>query len=380
MNGSDFGTETGSNSALTGPTLFQLLLLKLHETMDLGQREATVCALYVLCSWIYDFFPMIAILRAIAPFASGKTRLIEGVMMPVMYRPFKTEGGSPTPANFRRTIMDNHQRGFLTLVIEDVGFDISPRTEPADIMINRCRQGGSASYQESDGHGGWRLVTQPICGATLLGSRLPFADVAVESRILDIDLAAQDRTTRELPDPPWEDNYLEMIITLLRDFRSQTIGSQHPKKLPKPQGVDDRVWDVSWPLAWLAEKCQHPTAMDLLEEFLRLRSEALSFDKAQEPEVMVIAALISLSERHGLLQENPSILLKEIRSHIYQDYRVDLSSHKIGRICKSTLGLEDFVSSGQSKVRGIDWGKLRHIGARFGFKDELLESQFGDSK
>lgn len=370
--------SNSSQASTNASIIFPLLVDHLHQLMDLGPKEVAVCSVYVLLTWVYDLFPMVPILRAIAPFSSGKTRLIEGVLMPLVYCPFKTEGGSPTPANLRRTMMDQHREGLATLIVEDVGFDVEPRTEPADLLINRCRQGGSASYQAPDGHGGYRQIREVIFGPTMLGSRVAFSDVAVESRILDIDLAAQDRTDRVLPDPPWKDKEPDHLVALLANFRQQILSAPNPNKLPRIQGVEDRIWDVGWPLVWLTDTCQDPGAMELVVEFLRLRSEALADDKGEEPVVMVIGALVAISIQSGKIPANPpSILLSEIRDHIYQTSRAQISSRQIGKLCRSPLNLVVFTSSGQKKVRSIDWAQLRQIGARFGFKDELLESQYG---
>lgn len=367
-------TDDVGNPSVDPRAAFHPLLCSLQDLMDLSERDTVVCALYVLLTWTYDRFPMVPILRAIGQFSCGKTRLIEGVLTPLVYRPFKTEGGSPTLANLRRTLISKHREGQSTLVIDDVGFDAGPRTEMADIMINRCREGGSASYLAPDGRNGYGQVSQVIFGPTLLGSRLPFTDVAVESRVLDIDMAAQERTKRILPDPPWKGN--EKVLThLLQTFRAEMLELAKPHKLPRLSGIDDRVWDLCWPLVWLAEKCQYPGAKEAVEDFLRVRSEAMAHDKAEEPVVMVLAALVGIAARAEGLNENPSILLSEIRRHIYETHRVDLSSHRIGRLCRSALGLEVFTSSGQQKVRGIDWNKLWQLGTRFGYKDELLESK-----
>lgn len=354
-----------------------ILPSKIRELMDIGIAEADICSLYVITTWIFEVFPMIAILRAIGPITTAKTRLIEGVLMPLVYRPFKTAGGSPTTANFRRSIMGDHKDGQATLVIEDVGFDVLPQTEFADIFISRCRQDGLASYQEVDGAGKFKRVSEIIFGPTLLGARLPFSDVAVESRILDIDMASQIRTKRVLADPPWDGDE-EVIVALLQQFSDKVFGAPRPKKLARPEGIEDRVWDVSWPLAWIAGQTMTPAAMELVEEFLRLRSDAMSHDKAEEPVVMVIASIVALAESSGGLDPNPSIALSAIRKGIFDSHRVELSSHKIGRLCRSSLGLEVFTSTGQQKIRGIDWAMLRQVGARFGYKDELLESEFGD--
>lgn len=356
----------------------RVLVEKLLQQMDLGAKEAAVCSIYVLLTWVYHLFPMVPILRAIGPISVGKTRLIEGVLMPVAYRTFKTEGGSLTPANLRRSIMKEHSKGLTALVVEDVGFDLEPRTEPADLFIQRCRQGGSASYNAPDGEGGYKQISEVIFGPTMLGSRMTFSDVAVESRILDIDLAAQVRTERMLADPAWKGDDLDSIINLLQAFQEEILNGPKPQKLPRPDGIEDRVWDVGWPLVWLANTCGSHKEAELLGEYLQLRSDSLADDKGEEPLAQVIAALVALSTQAGGLSENPaSILLSEIRDHIFHTSRVHISSRQISKLCKSPLLLDVFTSSGQKKVRGIDWTDLRRIGGQFGFRDEQLEDQFG---
>jgi len=88
------------------------LKTKLGKTMDLGQIEVAVVALYIVLTWVYERFPQVPIFRALGTFCAGKTRLTRDVMGPVLYKVFEVTG-SPTEADIRRTMMLSHRRGPL---------------------------------------------------------------------------------------------------------------------------------------------------------------------------------------------------------------------------------------------------------------------------
>lgn len=203
------------------------------DLIDLGIEETDVSTYYTAQGWVCELFDMNGILRASGPMDTGKTRLTKDVLMPLQYQPYPLVG-SLTEANLRREMMQQHKAGLKTLVCDDVGWDAAPQSVRSDLLINRCVRGGKASYLESDGGGGWFNVTQEIHGPTLLGCRLTFSDVAIESRCLDISMATQHRTSRSLR-PSW-DGSDESILKDLQDFRNKALNYLKPAKHQTPRG------------------------------------------------------------------------------------------------------------------------------------------------
>jgi len=240
--------------------------------MDLGTEEVNVCAYWPAQGWVYEIFPMVGILRASGPMDTGKTRLTKEVLMPLQYKPYPLVG-SLTEANFRREMMAKHRDGLRTLVCDDVGWDAAPQSERSELLINRCVKGGNASYLEPDGNNGWYNVTQEIFGPTILGCRLTFSDVAIESRCIDISMGTQPRTGRSFF-PGW-DGSERSILYWLQEFRNQAINSLRPRKPPTPVAVDERVWDIGWPMVFLAELIDDGDGVNQLLSYLRRRSEDL---------------------------------------------------------------------------------------------------------
>lgn len=355
--------------------------------MDLGIEEVDVCTYYTAHSWVCELFPMIGIFRASGPMDTAKTRLTKKVLMPLQYKAYSLVG-SLTEAAFRREMISKHKEGLRTLVCDDVGWDTESRTERSDLLINRCDKGGKASYLEPDGDGGWYSVTQEIYGPTLLGCRLTFSDVAIESRCLDVSMGTQHRTGRSLP-PGW-DGGENAILTSLEDFRKEAMNSLKPVKPQTPRGVDDRVWDIGWPMVFLAELVGDADGVKHILNYLRRRSEDLVGEKAQEPAMLVLAAIIALAAESDF-QSNMTlppipkpIAFSEIREQIWAANRVALVDTQIGRILRQfgfKNGVNIYQSGGYTKLRGIDWRIVKAQAAKFGLTDELLDrvqsSMFG---
>ena len=351
--------------------------LGIENMMDLSTEEVYLCAYWTAQSWIYDMFPMTSILRPSGPMDTGKTRLVRDVLTPLLYEPFCVIG-SLTEANFRRVMIEQHREKKRTLVCDDLAWDTQPQSERSDLLINRCTKGGTASYLESDGDG-WYTVSEEIFGPTLLGSRLSFSDVAIESRCLDVSMGTQQRTGRVLP-PVW-DSLPDTIITELHDFRKLVSNSIKPEKPRTPHGIDDRIWDIAWPMTFLAELIGDREGNNNLISYLMRRSDDLSSDKIQEPAMLVLSAIIALetqSDIEGkltLLSIPKPITFREIRDQIWSTNRVSLTETQIGRILRQfgfKRGYNIYQSGGYTKLRGINWHIVKNKAGRFGFNDELL--------
>ncbi|HEY97855.1 MAG TPA: hypothetical protein G4O16_06710 [Dehalococcoidia bacterium] len=351
----------------------------IEKMMDLGAEEINLCAYWTAQSWVYDLFLMIGILRPSGPMDTGKTRLVRDVLLPLLYEPFPVIG-SLTEANFRRVMIEQHREKKRTLVCDDLAWDAQPQSERSDLLINRCTKGGTASYLESDGDG-WYTVSEEIFGPTLLGSRLSFSDVAIESRCLDISMGTQQRTGRVLP-PVW-DGLSGTIFTELHNFRKLVSNSLKPEKPRIPHGIDDRIWDIAWPMTFLAELIGDHEGMNNLTSYLMRRSDDLSSDKIQEPAMLVLSAIIAL-ETHSDIEGKPELLsipkpitFREIRDQIWSTNRVSLTETQIGRILRQfgfTKGQNIYQSGGYTKLRGIDWHAVKAQADKFGFHDELLDA------
>ena len=293
--------------------------------MDLGDKENAVCRNYIAQGWVYELFDWIGILRALGPMDTGKTRLVDMVLSPVAFRPFEIVG-SESEANMRRKMIDFHRAGRRTFLCDDVAFDCSPTSERADNLINRCQQGGKATYLEQDDRC-WVSVVEVVFGPTILGCRNAFSDVAIESRCLDIAVGAQQRTQRNLP-AGW-DGTEKLIAECFDEFRKEAIAN--------------------------------------LTSYLRDLSEDLMAEKTAEPAVLVLSAIVALSAESGssgmTLPDPPKpISLKAIRDQIWSANRVAIADVQIGKILRQ-WGFKNkahiYESGGYTKLRGINWQRLK---------------------
>ena len=356
-----------------------LLKVKIGEFMDLGDKENAVCRLYIAQSWVYELFEWLGILRAIGPMDTGKTTLIDGVLTPVAYLPFEVVGSESEPS-MRRTMIRSHQAGMRTLICDDTAFDCSPGSERADNLINRCQRGGKASYLERDGDD-WSHVVEEVFGPTILGCRNAFSDVAIESRCLDIPMGIQQRTKRKLR-TTW-DSSEGVIVDYFKEFRVEASKNLRPEKPEKPDShIDDRAWDIGWPLVYLATLIDDNEGTDNLVTYLRDLSEDLVAAKTAEPAVLVLSAIIALSAESGptgmTLPDPPKpVSLKALRDQIWSANRMTISEVQIGKILRQ-FGFKNkahiYGSGGYTKLRGVNWQRLKEQAHRLGLYDELLES------
>ena len=159
------------------------LISDIREFMDKyvyipDEVDKEIVITYVLLTWVYDRFSAIPYLRAIGELGTGKSRLL--YVLNICYKSINTSSlASPAPI-FR--VIDKFGG---TLILDEA--ELGKRNEKNEDIKEILRAGKD--------HGGYILRCDPktnevipftVFGPKILGSRRPYSDDALESRIITI--------------------------------------------------------------------------------------------------------------------------------------------------------------------------------------------------
>jgi hypothetical protein len=171
------------SNAERGVTALELVaevMVFIQRWADVPEEWLEPLAIYVLMTWVFDRFSAIPYLRFLGEYATGKTRMLQVVVV-LCYRALAVSGNITGAALFRSIDLI---RG--TLAIDEADFKSS--AEWSDI-IKVLNNGYTPGLPVIRCDGGGTFEPQPFCvyGPKIISTRHRFDDPAVESRCITFE-------------------------------------------------------------------------------------------------------------------------------------------------------------------------------------------------
>jgi hypothetical protein len=320
--------------------LFKKIQEFIQEYVELEDTTfLSVCATYVLMTYVHDRFGAIPYLRAIGDYGGGKTRLIETVGN-ICYRPIFAGGATSAASLFRAVDLC---RG--TFVMDEGDFGTSEMEETIiKVLTAGYKRGFPLMRVEKDSDGGLGLRVYDAFGPKVLATRGNFKDGALESRCLSHPIAVTATMVDQpfqLPDQFYtEALHLRNKLTLWR-FRSRGAIVMDPRQRLYTQDGDPlepRINEIGLPLLSCAPESAHPTLALALGDY----SQVMTDERTLAWEGLIVAAL---QRRWAHAQSN--ILIKSLVEMLRQDGDLpSATSRTVASIIRKSLKLKTSTRGG----------------------------------
>lgn len=206
------------------------------------------------------------------------------------------------------------------------------------------RETATAGLKESDGAGGYDTKELLCFGATVLHKRLPFKDAALEGRSVFVPFRARhgQQYTR-LDDSD--------IAKDLADGEHVIKGIEFPLPEVEPlPGVAARVMDSYRPVVAMAQICADSHFLDKLKDYLQLQTHQFKEAQSQEPDGMVLRALIGrITRTSSKFDFSRNVKLSDIANTVWENEREQVTPRHVGAFLRD-LGFETKCSHGLTVV------------------------------
>ncbi len=293
---------------------------------------------YVLLTWVYDRFSAIPYLRAIGELGTGKSRLLR--VLSICYKSLSTRAlASPAPI-FR--IIDKFGG---TLILDEA--ELGKRSERNEDIKEILRSG-----KDSDGvilrcdPKTLNPIPYDVFGPKILGSRRPYSDDALESRIITIRMeeAKGDNNPILLEKIKFDKESDKLRAKLLAWRLKQyfKIDINFYKKYATDK-ISRRLNEMYAPLICVRAH-DKKFIQALLDKALESHRKLLE-DRSMSIEANIVREIIKIK-----LGMKDVILLKKITEGINEETGKRYSSRYIGGIIRNTLGLMTTHTREGSKV------------------------------
>jgi hypothetical protein len=205
-------------------------------------------------------------------------------------------------------------------------------------------------------------VTKQFFGATVLHRRRPFSDPALKARsVLILFKANHEKAYSEFCE---NDPSVQEAHGLLKDL------SFSPIDVPCPTGVAARVWDSSKYLASVALMCGDEDFLPGIMNRLKSETAALMADQSEEPDGLVLRAIIECISIGKQPINFRYVGFREIVESIRRNHLVEMRPQQIGTIVRE-LGFKTTESHGVTKVV-TDAASLLQASVEVGYEDDVI--------
>ncbi len=335
--------------------------------VSLSDEAAYLSASYVLLSWVYDAFNELPYLRFRGDYGTGKTRALL-VIGSLCHKAFFASGASTVSPIFHT--LDTF-RG--TLVFDEADFRFSDeKAELVKILNNGNAKGFPVLRTQVTQQKEFDPRAFVVFGPKIVGMRRPFADRALESRFLTVEMqpGRSSGVPINLPDTQ-KIEALQLRNKLLMYRLRNRLTVALDATLVDP-GLEPRMNQILLPLLSVVPDSGIRTIV--------MRS-------AQSVQAATVSERSASTEGHvlGILQkvrasaEGPisvGAILSAFTTEFAGDYGRPISNRWIGSVLRR-LGIALYKSNG---VIGLVPGQDQHITAlcaRYGITDETFSSSAG---
>lgn len=326
--------------------LFDSIKHFINKYVDLPESYLIISSLYVLLTWVYDCFDVLPYLRVIGDFGTGKSRFLQ-VVGSLCYKACFAGGATTVSPIFR--IIELYKG--VTLVFDEADFRFSGPDADMTKILN-CGYMKGVAVLRTEGEGKNR---EPrgfnVYGPKIIATRQTFQDTALESRCLSQVMSGRPRKDipKHLP-KSFEEEALELRNKLLR-FRLDKYFDIEVDEAEEIESLDSRINQVALPiLSVLNDEGVKIAVRKALEEL----QGKLNVLRQDDDSTLVIRALVQIFKNKEFLG---GLTYKDVAKKINQlvgvesDFIYQISPSKIGRLNKSVLNLDTYLSNGITTIR-----------------------------
>jgi len=328
--------------------------------VGLPEHTASLVTAYVLLTWVYDAFNELPYLRFRGDYGTGKTRALL-VVGSICYKAFFASGASTVSPIFHTLDLF---RG--TLIFDEADFRFTDeKAELVKILNNGNAKGFPVLRTQVTPKKEFNPRAFSIFGPKIVGMRRSYADKALESRFLTIEMEPghADGVPINLPDRQKDDAAQlrnKLLMFRLRERLSILLDPSLADPLLEPRinqivlpllsipigkAMRDAIWDS---VSVLQEDALADRSSSTEGEVLTILSRMRSADEA----------IVSLSE-----------IAKSFADLFGNEYERPTTSRWIGTMVRR-LGFATYKRNGVSVLRPGQSARLRSLMARYGIDEE----------
>jgi hypothetical protein len=282
--------------------LLALIQTFIHKWCEVEPEMERLLAGYVLLTWLYEKCPAMPIINIRGGAMTGKTRMLE-IMRQVCYRGMRASGCLSFSAMFRTV-----ERWGGTLCINEGDMKNSAETSETIKYLNeRYEKGGSVWRTNPDTFKGEFFTA---FGPTVLTTRQPFADNALESRCIIVPMKERTRTDILLNLPPAFFEEAKDLRNKLLMFRFKNFGKFENDYTLEFEGLSPRMNQILQPLASLAKKINDKFFEEVKGMAFELQQRVVEAT-SESADGLVVRAALDLEE-HGQSEFTPKEISEAI--------------------------------------------------------------------
>lgn len=342
------------------------ILQKVKETIDdvlcactgLDSISRKLVIYWTLATHCLDHVKMFPLLLLKGPMGTGKSVTLR-IIKVFAYRPvFFSARGSTLPVI--RDKLAECNKG--TAIIEEADESWKGAQDFEGLLSDRYHQDSAEAALKVSAGDNYVTVTKQIFGATVLHRRKPFTDPALKARSVLILLKANhEKAYREFCE---NDPLVQEAHEILKDL------SLSPIDVPCPVHVAARVWDSYKPLISVAQLCGDEDFLPGIMNRLKSETAALMADQSEEPDALVLRAIIECISMGKQTINFRYVGFREIVESIKRNHLVEMRPQQIGTIVRE-LGFKTTESHGVTKVV-TDAASLLQASVEVGYEDDVI--------
>lgn len=307
--------------------LFLKIRAFIHAYVDVPRPFLTLCAYYVMLTWVYDRFTTVPYLRVIGDYGSGKTRLIQ-VVGAVAYRAIMAGGATTSSPVFR--LLSRYRS---TLVVDEADFSQSDMYSDFIKILNTGYMVGFPVLrsEKSPLTDGWEPTAYFTYGPKILATRAEFKDKALESRMFTHTMTGGPMRANVpllLDKAFWAK--AQALRNQLLTWRFANVGlTLDPYE--RIAHVEPRLNQLILPMKAVMSS---PAAKQSFDQLILEYQGHMREDRGLTTEALVARALLDLRAAQRPL------MLDAIKEHVkHEDETLDLPLQRIGSLLRRVLGV-----------------------------------------
>lgn len=313
-------TEYGTNRQL-----LEDLRKHIHKYLELDPILETLCAYYIMFSYIVDCFDICAYLRFHGDYGTGKSRALLAIGS-VCYKPVMCSGATTASPIFR---LMNKYHG--TLIMDEADFQHSDATDEIIKIFNQGFMKNNYVLRCKDK--GYETEAFDAYGTKILANRGAWNDKSLESRCITIEM--RGRTRQDIPINIDLDAFYKESLEIrnkLTLWRFRNFGKKRINEAFRLPNVEDRINQIMLPLASIIEDEM------IMAEYAGLimgMQKRIVSDRTLSFEYNIALAIVSLFK-------NRPLSIKEItaQANLELDSQDKIRNSLVGKIMKNKFGFE----------------------------------------
>ena len=334
----------------------------IHKYLDISFIFETICAYYVLLTYLYDRLPNILYLRFIGDFGSGKSRALK-VMSALCYKSMVTTGATSLSPIFR--IIDTFKG---TLILDEADLSNSDTyNEMIKIFNSGYEPDKPVLRSEQNSKKGFDVKAFDVYCPKVIATRFNFKDLALESRCLT-EIMAKAKLRDDIPlnlSEEFEDKALELRNKLLY-FRFKNFHNDFTLEHNLDKSIEPRLRQIMNTMLSIV-KDEETQAM--IKNFITSYHKQLVSDRSLEFEAKIIEAVFNIQNCNEL--ENITVGAITAEYNTIRDGAKELTTGAIGKIIRNRLQIKTQHTSRGNVLSNENKERLEILFTKYGLVNEM---------